>query len=425
LFDEPVTKGATGQIGRHLPFNGVPAIYNFTGMLRDRGYCWFASVLHPASLATCAAHLSPDEHVALMSRFHYTSSLTITMRDNPDRSRILMRGGRPQLDYLESASDCERLRRCFIDASRALLAVGARRVFLPMLQPPRIESESDLNAIERIEMSYDRVLLYSDHMSGGNAFGGDARLGVTDENGRVFGSENVYIADSSLFPSPSGVGPSWTIMALSRLVASRLAAARSGSCRARNSDGHSSVSPSRGDRRTVTIGQVCSALIRHPLRSVVYRWHWKNAIASALLRSTLFFLTNLAAGHDAAIRATLVEFALRIPLVGVLAAVTQSFSYVYPVWAATFFAVAGLPTLALVTECVVHWLVRTPELATSMQASIALSAFSTMFGLFVMRRGVMIVDDVHRPFGDDLKQLPRLVVEFALALPRRLAQAGR
>jgi choline dehydrogenase-like flavoprotein len=142
-----------------------------------------------------------------------------------------MRGNRPQLDYLESAADRERLRRCFLDASRALLAVGARRIFLPMLQPPRIERKSDLSAIERIDMSYDRLLLYSDHMSGGNAFGGNARLGVTDENGRVFGSENVYIADSSLFPSPSGVGPSWTIMALSRLISSRLAAARSGSCR--------------------------------------------------------------------------------------------------------------------------------------------------------------------------------------------------
>jgi choline dehydrogenase-like flavoprotein len=224
LFDEPVTTRGRVESGRYVPFNGVPAIYNFTGMLRERGYSWFASVVHPAGLAAYAAHLPPDEHLALMCRFHYTSSVTITLRDDPARSRVVMRGGRPRLDFQESKSDRERLRRCFLDAARGLLGAGARRVFLPMLQPPRIERESDLRALERMEMAYDRLLLYSDHTSGGNSLGADRRLGATDCTGRVFGSENVYVVDSSLFPSASGVSPSWTIMALSRMVASRLAA---------------------------------------------------------------------------------------------------------------------------------------------------------------------------------------------------------
>ena len=93
-----------------------------------------------------------------------------------------------------------------------------------MLRPPRIERESDLPEIERLEMSYDRLLLYSDHTSGGNSIGADPGLGVTSRDGRVFGSENIYVTDASLFPSACGVSPSWTIMALSRMVASRLAA---------------------------------------------------------------------------------------------------------------------------------------------------------------------------------------------------------
>jgi choline dehydrogenase-like flavoprotein len=39
----------------------------------------------------------------------------------------------------------------------------------------------------------------------------------------LFGSENVYVADSSLFPTASGINPSWTIMALSHRVSSQLA----------------------------------------------------------------------------------------------------------------------------------------------------------------------------------------------------------
>jgi choline dehydrogenase-like flavoprotein len=225
LFDEPVTNRGLVENGPYLPMNGVPAIYNFTGLLRQRRYYWFSSALHPASLATYTAYLPPEEHGRLMSRFHYMSSVTATMRDDPERSRVLLWREHPQLDFRESQSDLDALRRCFLDASSALLAVGARRVFLPMLQPPRIERASDLHEIERIPMSYDRLLLYSDHMSGGHSLGASASRGGTDARGRVYGTENIHVADSSLFPSACGVSPSWTIMTLSRRIARDLAAA--------------------------------------------------------------------------------------------------------------------------------------------------------------------------------------------------------
>lgn len=94
--------------------------------------------------------------------------------------------------------------------------------FLPMLRPPRIETEADLKKIERLDFGDDDLILYSDHTCGGNPYGIDRRHGVTDEWGRVFDTENVYVADSSLFPSASGINPSWTIMALSHRTASKL-----------------------------------------------------------------------------------------------------------------------------------------------------------------------------------------------------------
>jgi choline dehydrogenase-like flavoprotein len=225
LFDDPVTPGGLGADGRYLPSNGVPAIYHFTGLLRQRRYYWFASSIHPATFASYIAHLPPDEHQRVMSRFHYVSGVTLTMRDAPARSHIALRRGAPQLDFEESVSDVETLRQCLLDASRALLAVGARQVFLPMLQPPRIENSRDLREIERMPLSYDRLLLYSDHTSGGNPLGARPDRGATDAYGRVRGTTNVHVADASLFPSACGVAPSWTIMALSRMVALNLVAA--------------------------------------------------------------------------------------------------------------------------------------------------------------------------------------------------------
>lgn len=224
LFDQPVTKRGVMKDGQYIPYHGVPAIYNFTGLLREHRFFWLASILFPANLATFISHLPPHEHFAVMQKFHHTMSITLTLRDEPEKSRIVLKDGRPQLDFRESRADIENLRQCFLMAAKSMLAAGARRVFLPLLRPPHIEQASDLRQLEKLKFGYDDLLLYSDHTSGGNAYGSDARRAVADEYGRLFGTENLEVADSSLFPSAPGINPSWTIMALARRNALQMAA---------------------------------------------------------------------------------------------------------------------------------------------------------------------------------------------------------
>ncbi|HEX6731161.1 MAG TPA: GMC family oxidoreductase [Pyrinomonadaceae bacterium] len=219
LFDEPVTKRGVFEKGQYVPNNGVPAIYNFLGFLRDQHFWWLASILYPASLASFISSLRPDEHFDIMKRFHHTMSVTVTVKDDPAKSRIVVKDGRAQLSFEESQQDIESFRHCFRAAAEGFLAVGARRVFLPLLRPPTIQSQADLKKIDSLDFTYNDLILYSDHTSGGNQFGADIRRGVTDERGRVFGTTNVFVSDSSLFPAAPGVNPSWTIMALTRHVA--------------------------------------------------------------------------------------------------------------------------------------------------------------------------------------------------------------
>ena len=219
LFDEPITQPGTIKDGQYVPYNGVPAIYNFLGFLKEHHFWWLASILYPGSLASFVSYLRPEEHFEIMKQFHKTMSITVTVKDDPAKSRIVLKDGRAQLDFEESRRDIESFRKCFLLAAQGFLAVGARRVFLPLLRPPVIEKQSDLRKIESLKFSYDDLILYSDHTSGGNQFGVDASRGVTDPGGRVFGTRNVFVADSSLFPAAPGVNPSWTIMALARHVA--------------------------------------------------------------------------------------------------------------------------------------------------------------------------------------------------------------
>jgi choline dehydrogenase-like flavoprotein len=45
---------------------------------------------------------------------------------------------------------------------------------------------------------------------------------VVDPNGKVWDTDNVYVADGSILPTSLGVNPQWTIMAMSMRIAQRL-----------------------------------------------------------------------------------------------------------------------------------------------------------------------------------------------------------
>ena len=165
----------------------------------------------------------------------------------------------------------------------------------------------------------------------------------------------------------------------------------------------------------MTLREAFTELARHPVRHVIFRWHWKSAVMSAIARGLLFFVANLAAGPGRAGRASILEFALRVPLVGTLAAVTQLFRLAEPAWAAAIVTTTALPLVAHAVELATHGIAGTPRLRASLLASVVMSVIATAFNLFAMRRGTLIVGDGGRSLGEDLKSLPRLIAAFVRA----------
>ena len=162
----------------------------------------------------------------------------------------------------------------------------------------------------------------------------------------------------------------------------------------------------------MTVAGVLRELVRHPRHYVITHWNWKSAVLSATLRGAIFFTTNLTFGLEAASRALLVDAVFRIPLVGVYAAVTQAFKTAEPAWAASA-AVIALAAFAHVVELAIHSVAGTPAVQTSVLASIAFSAVSSVFSLFAMRRGVLVVgEEDAAPFARDLLRLPGVALDF-------------
>jgi hypothetical protein len=181
-------------------------------------------------------------------------------------------------------------------------------------------------------------------------------------------------------------------------------------------------------RNDATLKQALARLFRSPLESLVYRWNWKSALLSSLLRASLFFATNLSAGWPAAIAALKTELVFRAITSGFYGALTENFREVSPAWEAAVAVMLLLPLANHSIELLVHWIRGTHNLYSSILASVLLTAFSTLFNFYVMRRGTLIVGLGHSSLGADLVTLPRLMLDFVTWLPRyalRRKIAGR
>jgi len=174
-----------------------------------------------------------------------------------------------------------------------------------------------------------------------------------------------------------------------------------------------------------TVSDVLDRLIRDPLHNLILKWNWKSALTSALIRAWIFFAANLTAGFGAAFLALGVEFVFRIIVSGFYGAITQAFRNATPAWKASIIAMILLPLLGHSIEFVVHWSWGTPCLATSILSSIIFTALSTLFNLYVMRRGILIVGAGARSLWADLRELPMAMIDFVLIVPRTFLGKSR
>jgi len=169
---------------------------------------------------------------------------------------------------------------------------------------------------------------------------------------------------------------------------------------------------------SVSVKQAFRRLFRHPFDYLIRRWNWKSAILSSLLRAAIFFFANLSAGLNAAVAAMNTEFLFRGVTSGFYGAFTENFREAEPPWAAALTVMVFLPLVAHSVEFLVHWLRGTQKLVPSIISSVVFTALSTLFNLYAMRRGALVVGIHKRSLSHDLRRIPRLLLEFITLLPR-------
>ncbi len=177
-------------------------------------------------------------------------------------------------------------------------------------------------------------------------------------------------------------------------------------------------SPSPLAPGTVTVQNVLADLLRRPGYHLIECWHWKASLFSALIRFSLFFGVNLSSGLDAAWGAALAEFAYRLIASGCYGSMTQAFRRAEPAWLANLTAMFLLPIFQHGIEFLIHWLRGTPKLLPSILVSMIFTVFSTLFNLYSMRRGSLIVGVGAQPLWRDIARFPALLVGFVASGPK-------
>jgi choline dehydrogenase-like flavoprotein len=175
----------------------------------------------PVSLALTMPGFYGD-HAERMLRYRRMAALGVLVPTKPTGEVFLGLGHRllrklfdhADIRYRMSHEELRDFRDGCKTAARAMLAAGAKSVFMPCAAPITITEEAHLDRLDAAMRSQsDLVGFGSSHPQGGACRGSDPATSVVDEEFRVRGFEDLFVADGSLFPHSVRVNPMLSIMA--------------------------------------------------------------------------------------------------------------------------------------------------------------------------------------------------------------------
>jgi len=200
IFDEPIT----GWKGTHQAFQ----VREF----QDEGLLFAAVNLPPSILAMSF----PQRGAALgelMDQYEHMVTAGMLCEDTTT-GRVRTIDGKPQAFYQLADADAANLKRGVVLLSELLFAAGARRILLPFHGARDLYSPDDARRLLDQPIPTKGWEVVTVHMMGTARMGPDRTAAVTSPFGVVHDADRLMVADASLFPTPIGVNPMETIMAL-------------------------------------------------------------------------------------------------------------------------------------------------------------------------------------------------------------------
>ncbi len=167
----------------------------------------------------------------------------------------------------------------------------------------------------------------------------------------------------------------------------------------------------------LTVGRALLQVLQNPFYYFVKHWNWKSALFAAINRGTIFFIATMKRGRTEISIAVLVEIIFSCATSGIYAAFTQAMRFAQPGWLAACIVALGIPSALYGFDYLAHVYTGMHHVRPAVTFATGLSVVSTLFNLFIMRRGAMVVGEESQPLWRDLVRIPVLFVQFVLAGP--------
>jgi long-chain-alcohol oxidase len=243
------------HIGRHLKLHPTVTI---AGFLREpvdttvgasttnictefEGSTIACAGLDPGQLASLLVWTTPFEYKERLRKYRHCLPLTIQQRDVGEGSVGLgLDGVTPVVKYSLSSTDKKRMVAAMKGGLQVLITAGAKEVvsgnirdhglaletaeeygMLRMASDNRIQKY--LSTVSRQGIKSHQVALFSPYQMGSCRMGISPFQGAVDLNGETWECDNLFVMDSSIFPSAAGVNPIITVLAIAKMLSTRLA----------------------------------------------------------------------------------------------------------------------------------------------------------------------------------------------------------
>jgi hypothetical protein len=185
----------------------------------------------------------------------------------------------------------------------------------------------------------------------------------------------------------------------------------------------------KNNNRPQTVWNSLAELASHPVLYFVVNWNWKSALLSSIIRGLIFLLATIRRDTAEISLAVIVEMIFSALVAGIYGAFTQVMRFATPEWISKLIFAVFLPAVLFYLDYLVHIYTGMRHMTLSLIFSASFSALSSLFNLYVMRHGALLVGEEGESLSRDVGRMPRLVAGFVAAAPlwiwRRSASAVR
>jgi len=213
--------GALAEFDEEIQsWKGIPQGYAIED-LHEEGILYEGANL-PLEMSMSLVGLIGPELVKLAESYDHVASFGFMIEDT-SRGSVRQVMGQPVIQYWLTEQDVSHIKRGLDVLAQIYFAAGARRVHFPIAGFEVIDSVDDLAKLRRARIRPWDLDLSAYHPLGTARMGVDPASSVVGPDHEVHDVPGLYVVDGAAVPSPLGVNPQITIMALATRAAEKLA----------------------------------------------------------------------------------------------------------------------------------------------------------------------------------------------------------